>query len=219
MAPSSGNFILSEFQQSIIALQGLKNKLEPAVRSFKRHSADKEARIVIVERIHILVCSFLDEWGVFTWECRKVGFHEPLDTAMPALKRIRIWRGLDRVRSSLLAHPFRDKSNVLVNPGSLYGVGKSPSCNAEVCLLGECAIYACAVAAAFTQEEHARAMAILGDHWPDIDPGPSGVDTLGEVESEIGAVRAAILVMEPALALVFDGKVASFEAARRATAS
>lgn len=200
--------LLSNLQKSVLALQGLKFQLEPALRTCKRYMRDLECAGVIAGRIHILVCSFDDEWQAFTGECRKANILRPLEAAAPAVSRIRQWSGLHRVRSSFLAHT-RDKQKQLVNIGELYGPGVSPTNNGEMLFLGECAVYACSTATIFFREEHTAALEELEKHWDDVDPAECGIRTFQELEREVALMRGEILQIEPGLGPVFDGEAES----------
>lgn len=67
---------------------------------------------------------------------------ETLHIISPAIKRIRQWRGLSKMRSQILAHPQRDKNGTFTPPWVTFKRFKIPTAYAETILLGNCALVA-----------------------------------------------------------------------------
>ena len=109
---------LSPLQESLIILVSLNNRIEKALNAMvsKDHMEDEDLKFTITNHIHILLCSFLDEWK----KLEALGSDEKIKATLkivsPSIGRIRQWGGLPKVRSSLLAQGHRDKGRVGVFP-------------------------------------------------------------------------------------------------------
>ena len=138
---------LSPLQESLIILVSLNNRIEKALNAMvsKDHMEDEDLKFTITNHIHILLCSFLDEWK----KLEALGSDEKIKNTLkftsPAIARIRRWKGLPKVRSILLAHGLRDKDGVAALPWDVFGKYDAPTAYAETILLGNCVLLAVAV--------------------------------------------------------------------------
>ena len=110
--------MLTPLQESLIILVSLGNQLKKALASmvFGDRINDEELKFTLSNHIHILLCSFLDEWKVLVSMGRDETIRNTLKITSPALKRIQRWEGLEQVRNKLLAHGQRHKNRVTVWP-------------------------------------------------------------------------------------------------------
>lgn len=200
---------LSDLEEVLMVLAGLKNQLEPCLRNFKRYRHDKEAQGIFANYLLILVASFEQEWQRFEAFGKDPKVRRTLTAAAPALKRIRKWRGLHRLRSSMLAHGFRDKDGRLVNVATLFGANAAPTNYEGRCLLGELAVYALATAMCHHRELHHQALQSLLKVWPDEEPEACGISSKDEFDQEIECVRSEIFSIDPHLEMCFSGHVES----------
>ncbi len=200
--------VLSKLEESLLAMSGLKYQLEPALRTFKRYIHDMEAKEALSNYLLILVVSFSDEWRRFERLNGDEKIQRTLDTAKPAVNRILAWKGIPRLRSSMLAHGFRGGDGCLVNPATLVGEGKSPSTFAERVLLAECAVYAIATVLHHHMDSKNGALESLLEIWPDEEPESCGIQTMSQFEQEVLFIRRAIVASDPALDAAFSGSPA-----------
>lgn len=196
---------LSPLEDVLLVLAGLKYQLEPCLRTFKRYGKDHEAKTSLANYLLVLVASFDQEWQRLERLGGSAEVRQTLIAASPALKRIRTWRGLHRLRSSMLAHGFRDKKGCLVNTSVLFGPGEAPTHFAGQLLLGELAVYAIATAICHHGKVRDGALTKLHAIWPDEVPVPSGITTLAEFEREIQQVRTEMFAVDPRLERCFSG--------------
>ncbi|MDD5330467.1 MAG: hypothetical protein PHX38_10705 [Sulfuricella sp.] len=198
--------VLSPLEEILLVLAGLKYQLEPSLRTFKRYRHDQEAKASIANYLLVLVASFEREWQRFEGLGADPEVKRTLVVASPAIKRIRAWRGLHRLRSSMLAHGFRDKQGRLVNTGTLFGPGDAPTNFAGQLLLGELAVYAIATAICHHHTLRDCAFDKLSAAWPDEEPIACGIATMAEFDREIEAVRNEIFAEDPNLECCFSGR-------------
>lgn len=196
---------LSPLEEVLLALAGLKYQLEPCLRTFKRYMHDHEAKASLANYLLVLVASFDQEWRRLEKLGDNAEVRHTLRVASPALKRIRAWRGLHRLRSSMLAHGFRDKKGRLVNTSVLFGPGEAPTHFAGQVLLGELAVYAIATAICHHSSVRDCALKKLIAIWPDEESGPSGITTMAEFEGEIQSVRSEMFSKDASLERCFAG--------------
>jgi hypothetical protein len=103
-------------QESLLILAALRNQIRWALLTIvpEGRAKDESLKFTVSNHIQILLCSFLDEWSTL----EKLGRDEKLRTTLkivsPALDRIKRWRGLPKIRSTLLAHGQRDKKGAPV---------------------------------------------------------------------------------------------------------
>ncbi|MFC7300795.1 hypothetical protein [Cognatiluteimonas weifangensis] len=189
----------------MLVLAGLKNQLEPCLRTFKRYRHDQEAKTCLANYPLILVSSFLQEWQRLERLGSSLEIRRTLIAAEPATRRIRDWRGISRARSSMLAHGFRGKDGRLVNPTTLFGPGQVPTTFAGQLLLGELAVYAIATAISHHKAAGDNALSSLSTVWPDEELESCGIDTMAEFEQEIATLRGEIFAIDPDLERCFHG--------------
>lgn len=189
----------------MLALSGLKNQLDPCLRTFKRYIYDQESKTCLSNYLLILVASFLQEWQQLERLGSDAEIRRTLIAAAPATRRIRAWRGISRIRSSMLAHGFRDKDGRLVNTTALFGPGQVPTTFAGQLLLGELAVYAIATALSHHRAVCTNALGIISALWPDEEPEACGISTMAEFEQEIATLRREIFAIDPNLENHFQG--------------
>lgn len=196
---------LSPLEEVLLLLAGLKNQLEPCLRAFKRYVHDYEAKTSLANYLLVLVASFDQEWQRLEHLGDSAEVKHTLVAASPTLKRIRRWRGLHRLRSSMLAHGFREKKDRLVNTSHLFGPTDAPTDFAGQLLLGELAVYAIATAICHHSGINAGALTKLLAIWPDEEPVPAEIATMAEFEREIQSVRTEMFSVDPRLERCFAG--------------
>jgi hypothetical protein len=190
---------LSQIEETLLALAGIKKQLEQCLRTFKRHKQDQEAKACLANYLLILVASFDQEWQRLEGLGTLDDVRRTLIAAGPATRRIRAWRGLHRARSSLLAHGFRDKDGNLVNASALFGPRLLPTGFAGQLLLGELSVYAIATAIYRHKLSLDAGLQKLDSVWHNAEPPATGIMTMGAFEAEIASVRTEILALEPEL--------------------
>lgn len=196
---------LSRFEEVMLVLAGLKNQLEPCLRTFKRYRHDQESKTCLANYLLILVASFLQEWQRLERLGSSPEIKRTLMAAAPATRRIRAWRGISRARSSMLAHGFRGKDGRLINAATFFGPGQVPTTFAGQLLLGEFAVYAIATAICHHKAAGANALSVLSTTWPDEEPEACGIDTMAEYEQEVAALRREMFAIDPNLECCFQG--------------
>lgn len=196
---------LSRLEEVMLVLAGLKNQLEPCLRTFKRYKHDHESKSCLANYLLILVASFLQEWQQLERLGSSPEIRRTLIAAAPATRRIRAWRGISRARSSMLAHGFRGKDGRLVNTTTLFGPDQVPTTFAGQLLLGEFAVYAIATAICHHKAAADNALSLLSTVWPDEEPAACGINTMAEFEQEIATLRGEIFAVDPSLERCFQG--------------
>lgn len=197
---------LTRLQESLLALSGIKNQLEPALRAIKRHRQDDDVKAAIASQLVILTVSFLEEWKNLERLGKDERIRQTLRVTKPAVDRVRKWADLSRYRSSMLAHGFRGTDGRLFNPTALAASGRAPFTFAEQMLLAECAVLAIATAYVRHAQEHQMAFVALAELWPGGDVEPEGITTMAEFESEIARIRVAITAADSGLDAAFRGE-------------
>lgn len=196
---------LTRLEEIMLVLAGLKNQLEPCLRTFKRYRHDQEAKTCLSNHVLILVASFLQEWQQLERLGSSPEIRRTLIAARPATRRIRDWRGITRVRSSMLAHGFRGKDGRLVNVTTLFGPDQVPTTFAGQLLLGELAVYAIATAICHHKAAADSALSSLAAAWPDEEPEAGGINTMAEFEQEVATLRREIFAIDSSLERCFQG--------------
>lgn len=179
---------------SLAALSSRKTLIEPALRTVKRYVTDDDLKFVATNFIMLQVSAFLDEWRLFqTFAQNDRAVRRTTLIAKPAIDRIKLWGGIRTFRNSMIAHARR---NDTAKPLLTGEISDFPSQYAEQLLLGECAVYAIAVAAI----RHDHISKTFLEHHPS---GPilagGGIQSKGEFICEILSIRSTILQIEPEL--------------------
>lgn len=145
---------MTKFQETIVALTAIRNNLERAIlclySASGSHLASKPERLkdqnllfTLNNYLQILLCSFLEEWSKFGGFAKKdESVKETLRIVSPATSRFKQWPGLNKIRSSLLAHSPRDKNGKIVFPWVAFGDEKCPTTYEETLLLTSCVLMA-----------------------------------------------------------------------------
>lgn len=145
---------LTKFQETLVALTATRNHLERAMLCFYSASgarlSAKPDRIkdpylcfTLQNYLQILLCSFTEEWSTFGGFAKTdERVKETLRIVYPATNRFAKWRGLEKIRSGLLAHSPRDKNGKLVFPWDAFREQRCPNTLEETLLLTFCAIMA-----------------------------------------------------------------------------
>lgn len=193
---------LSNLQEVLLVLAALKNQLEPALRAVKRHLEDDDLKFSLTNHLLILVSSFLEEWQRLEGLGRDPSVQKTVQSAKPAVKRIRQWKGITRLRSSALAHGFRQKDGSLTVMKSLFENNRAPSAYAESILVGECAVYAIATAICQHGATYKEGLSLWYTRGASEVPS-NGIQTMLEFESEINQVRSLIVATDPDLEKCF----------------
>ena len=184
---------LSPLQESLIILVSLNNRIEKALNAMvsKDHMEDEDLKFTITNHIHILLCSFLDEWK----KLEALGSDEKIKATLkivsPSIGRIRQWGGLPKVRSILLAHGHRDKGRVAVLPWQVFGKYDAPTAYAETILLGNCVLLAVRVVLTRHQSDYQKAFRQISKIKQDIED--KGIKTTGEIKGELNKIKDEML--------------------------
>jgi hypothetical protein len=183
---------LTPLQESILILLGIKNQIEVALKSIrsKERVQDEGLKFTVCNHIQILVCSFLEEWRRLERLGVKSEIQKTLKIASPAIDRIKQWRGLDKVRSQLLAHPQRDSDGNFVPPWRTFASYSAPTTYAETILLGNCVIKATSVVLKRHAKEYRLAFAMVQSRAEDI--ADKGIKTVGDVKTELERIDSQI---------------------------
>ena len=102
----------SPLEESLLILYGLNSQLKAALQPLvpEKNIRNEDLKFTVCDHIQILLSSFLNEWKTFEGLGQDQKIRNTLKITSPALYRLRIWKGLTKVRSKLLAHGHRDKS-------------------------------------------------------------------------------------------------------------
>ena len=158
----------------------------------KDHMEDEDLKFTITNHIHILLCSFWDEWEHLEALRGDDKIKTTLKITSPALKRIRKWKGLHRVRSMLLAHGHRDRDGDAVLPWDVFGKYDAPTAYAETILLGNCALLAVAVVITQHSADYQEVYSRLSKKKRDIED--KGIQTMEEVKKDFSKIKDEMLV-------------------------
>lgn len=143
---------MTEFQQTIVALTAIRNSIERAVlclysaqganlASRPDRTNDRFLTFTLQNHIQILLCSFLEEWRIFSsFGKGDARVKETLQIVSPAIDQFRRWSGLHKIRSSLLAHSPRDTNGRIVFPWVAFRENRCPTTLEETLLLALCAL-------------------------------------------------------------------------------
>ena len=185
---------LTSLQESLLILAALSNRIEWALKAMvpKGRIEDKDLKFTITNHIHILLCSFLEEWKKLEALGGDDKIQATLRIVSPALDRIRRWRGLPKVRSILLAHGHRDKDGVAILPCEVFGKYNAPTAYAETILLGNCVVIAERVVLNQHQSDYQEAIKQVDKVKQDIEN--KGIRTVGEIKAELSKIKDEMLV-------------------------
>ena len=186
-------------QQTLTILIALRNAIERVVLVFYEANGSNlsgrsdrfgDAGLVFTAQNHlqILLSSFLEEWPRFASRAKDdPDVRETLRQVQPAMDRFKGWRGLQAVRSKLLAHPFRDRSGSAVFAWDVFRESEAPTTFHETLLLGFCALTTVDRLKARHAEEIAEAQA----HLESIDRTipEKGITTTEELEAEFAKLQ------------------------------
>lgn len=197
-------FDITVFQSSLLSLAAIKRYLEDALRpikSIRRVDAVDSLAALILINVH----SFNQEWKRFeSFAKDNPDVRKTLKTAAPLVRRIRSWRGIGRLRSGALAHePFSKEDQSLVDIAALFGPGKAPTELWEQIILGECAVYAIAIALTRHDLDRKSAVSKVYKDGPHILQR-AGIESEAEFERDIGILRHSILQEDPSLIVMFQ---------------
>lgn len=195
---------ISTFQSSLLSLAALKLYLEDALRPIKaitRVDAVDSLAVLILINVH----SFNQEWKRFeSFAKTDLDVRETLRIASPMVRRIRSWKGIGKLRSGALAHePFNNDDQSLVDIAEFFGEGKAPSEVWEQILLGECAVYAIAIALTRHDKERELAVEVVYKNGPH-DLPKCGISTKGEFEETMLKFRKDIVSGDANLSRMFE---------------
>ena len=186
----------------MLILTAVRNEIEKAVLVFYDFKSqdlagrmdrfdDDALTFTIQNHLQILISSFLEEWGRFSALGKaNLEVRETSRQVKPAIDRFRNWKGLQSVRSKLLAHPFRDKSGNIVFPWDVFRDNQAPTTLAETLLLGMCALMVVdRVKARHAAEQASAKSQILQE---DRSVPEVGIMTSAELEHEFAKIKAEL---------------------------
>ena len=173
---------ISNLQKSLLILVGIKNQLEPSLRTLvpKERIKDEDLKFTICNHIQILICNFLEEWKILESQGKDESIRTTLQIASPAVERIRQWKGLRKVRSRLLAHGHREYNGRVAWAWNVFAKYKAPTAYAETILLGNCAIKAIKIALQRHRSIYKKAVSELLRLNRRIEE--RGIRTIGEIK-------------------------------------
>lgn len=180
----------TQLEESLLLLTGVENQLVSALKSLasKERAEDDDLKWTVSNHIQILVCSFLEEWKIFESLGSNATIRDTLKMISPAITRIKEWTGLTRIRSTMLAHPQRDKGGNPVWPWDVFNSYKSPTAYAETILLGNLAVIAVKAVRSRHHAEYHLAAQRLSQRFTPIRE--QGIRTAGEIERVLQKVRS-----------------------------
>lgn len=184
----------SDLGVSLAALASRKALIEPALLACKRYIEDDDVKYIATNFILVQVSAFLEEWRIFrSFGEKHEDVRETTQIAKPALERIERWKGVREYRNSMIAHTRRKSTETPLLVGDVSNV---PSNYAEQMLLGECAVYAIAVAL----NRHAEVRRqFFRNHPKGHNLNGGGIETKGEFVEAIRDIRSEICRLDPRL--------------------
>jgi len=180
----------TSFEESLLLLTGVKSQLEAAVKSLtgKDRGEDEDLQWTVSNHIQILLCSFLDEWKIFQSLGKDTAIRDTLEITSPALRRIRSWTGLTRIRSTLLAHGQRKIDGKPAWTWDVFNSNKSPTAYGETILLGQLAILVIRETLKRHYGDYHHAAQRLSQLYIPIKG--QGLRTVGEANAVLNSIRA-----------------------------
>ena len=189
-------------QQTLTILIALRNAIERGVLVFYEANgsnlsaranrfADPNLVFTAQNHLQILLSSFLEEWPRFASRAKDdLDVRETLRQVQPVMNRFKGWRGLQSVRSKLLAHPFRDRSGSAVFTWDVFRESDAPTTFHETLLLGFCAL----TAVDRVKERHDKEIAQAQKLLESIDRTipVKGISTTDELEAEFAELQRAM---------------------------
>lgn len=197
-------FDISIFQSSLLSLATIKGFLESSLCPIK--SIDRvDLRDSLGNYIVINIHSFNEEWKRFeSFAKNDPRVRETVRIASPMVKRIRYWKGLSKLRSKALAHElFSREDQTLVDIRPLFGEAKAPSQVWEQILLGECAVYAIAVALTRHNVERDKAVRVVYIDGPHMIED-CGISSKSEFDVIMKKFKDGMISSEPELTKCFE---------------
>ena len=184
---------LTPLQESLLILAALSNQIEWALKAMvpKDRIKDENLKFTVSNHIHILLCSFLEEWKRLEALGSDDKIKATLRITSPAIGRIRQWRGLHKVRSILLAHEHRNKDGVAVLPWQVFVKYDAPTAYAETILLGNCSVLAVKVILTQHQSDYQEALKQTSKIKQRIEN--KGIRTTGEIKGELNKIKDEML--------------------------
>ena len=183
---------LTNLQENLLILALIKGQLEAALRTLipEEHIKDEDLKFTVTNHLHILICSFLDEWKRLEGLGTDATVRTTLRLCSPAISRIRQWTGLHKIRSTFLAHGSRDKTGSLVYAWDVMNEQAVPTRYAETILLGNCALVASNIVFQRHSQEYTDATAQISAQSRDIPE--RGIRTVGEIKEELAKIGVDI---------------------------
>jgi len=196
LEPKSEMSDFTPLEQCLLVLAGLRSQFVSALNSLTSSSRpveNEDLSFTVCNHIQILLCSFLDEWKIFTSFGKVPAVRDTLKITSPAINRIRSWTGLSRIRSTLLAHGLRNRDGTLVRTWDLFNSSKSPTAYQETVLLGKLAVLVIKeTLSRHHGEYHMAAQRWSRFHTPIKRQGISTVEEANEVFTNIKAKMSEI---------------------------
>lgn len=176
---------LTKLQESLLVLTGIEHQIESALQTLvpKEHIEDDNLKFTVCNHLHIIICSFLDEWKILESLGEDSEIQKTLLIASPAINCIRSWKGLEKIRSQLLAHGHRDKNGHVAWAWDVFARYNAPTAYGEMIVLGNCAVKAIKIAFLRHQKEHEEASMEIKKLNRDIEE--KGARTVGDIKLEL----------------------------------
>jgi len=175
--------------QCLLILAGLRSQLASALNSLSPWRPENEdLSFTVCNHIQIILCSFLDEWKVFESFGEAKVIRDTLKITSPAMRRIRSWTGLERIRSTLLAHGQRHKDGSPVWTWDVFNSNKTPTTYLETILLGRLAVLVIKETLRRHHGEYHRAGQRLSQSYTCIKR--QGISTVGEADVDFRSIKA-----------------------------
>jgi hypothetical protein len=183
MALDLKTMALNKIQEIVLTLAKIRHQIEITLSAYEKGNKSEEEKYVIYGQILISICSFLDEWKRFeSLRNMHTEAQYAIEIAVPAIKRIKKWPGMSKIRNSFLAHPSRDSKKQVVWAWDLANNYNFPTTYAEIILLGKCCVLACRAVIDCNKDQYNKGVAEVKKEKQPIDK--KGISTTSELEVE-----------------------------------
>ena len=153
---------------------------------------DNNLLFSLMNEAKLIVSKFLEVWEQFgSLGPSDARVREIRRIAQPAADRIKIWPGLRRFRSNILAHPYLTTSGKFIGPWDLLDKGDVPTYHAEGILLLQCVHAATMTVLLEFEAEYLGVLPLLTGHMDPPDAAP-GISKGPEISGELKRIYAGI---------------------------
>lgn len=193
---------LSNFQESLLVVSAMKSVLENDLRIVKRYINDDDLKFSICNKMIVDICSFLEEWKRFGGYAKSDELiKESMRITAPAIKRIKMWKGMEGMRNSMLAHGFRDmnRSGRLTSLEMRYFKADVPTSYAEIFLLAEYCVYVISTFLCRHSDDHKFALSTISIVSAEDVVDVRGIGTMKEFDAAVLELQEHMFKLDPKL--------------------